>query len=527
MVRPRRQILSVSLFTLLSLAAASCNLIGREEATVAGTVSSTTTSVVIAPVTDGASFEWSMAPRFGLDVNGDGRPDIPNTFEYVHNLEPGSCAVGCEATTPVFTVELDASGSALDAGEIEEYRWEIEVEGDATSARLRTEEPATTADLPEGEYEVTLVVAGGGVEAAVTQQVVVEDILILSLGDSYAAGEGNPERPGDPPVWADDGTSNPGSKQSLDHDAAHRTGLAGPAQVALEIERADPHTSVTFVFLASSGATIEEGVTGPRVDIPIGSGEEIDLRPQVEEAAELIGCRSSGGCDREVDVVTLSIGGNDAGFSSTIGLLVALDGGLLTDNVQARLLEGIMTEADRGLATLPGLFGELDLALDVLDPEQVFITAYPAPTRTVGDGGTRLCEEIAGDLLFGLEVDAMEIEAAESRLLVGLNERVGQAAADHGWTYVDGHVAEFESHGYCGTAPYEPAAYAGNPFPDQPEPLDDPAVRWFRQAEESNVIQGALDDLFKPEQLSTSGTLHPNELGHQAYKRALLDAMGY
>ncbi len=57
--------------------------------------------------------------------------------------------------------------------------------------------------------------------------------------------------------------------------------------------------------------------------------------------------------------------------------------------------------------------------------------------------------------------------------------------------------------------------------------VDDPATRWFRQADESDTIQRAPSGQFRPAQLATTGTLHPNELGHQAYKRALLNAMGY
>jgi hypothetical protein len=157
----------------------------------------------------------------------------------------------------------------------------------------------------------------------------------------------------------------------------------------------------------------------------------------------------------------------------------------------------------------------------------VFITAYPSPARTAAGDDLPLCEEIANDLVFALEVDDVESEQAETRVLLPLNTRIEEAAVTHGWTYVSDHIEEFRGHGYCGTAPYEASLYPGNPFPDQPQAVDDPAVRWFRQAEESKVIQRAPGGEFRPDQLTTTGTLHPNELGHQAYKRALLDAMGY
>src|SRR5437867_9043618 len=36
--------------------------------------------------------DWEMKPRFGNDANNNGIPDLPNTFEYVHNLPAGYCA---------------------------------------------------------------------------------------------------------------------------------------------------------------------------------------------------------------------------------------------------------------------------------------------------------------------------------------------------------------------------------------------------------------------------------------------------
>ena len=477
--------------------------------------------------TQEATFVWSMTPRFGLDANGDGRLDIPNTFEYVHNLEPGSCSAGCDGPNPEFRIELDASGSVVGGAGIEEYVWDIRGEGLASPVELRSAGPRAEVSLTEGAFEITLTVIAEGFETSARESIEVDDIVIVSLGDSYASGEGNPEVGGDPATWADDGSSDAGTIQSLHHDGAHRSGLAGPAQAALEIERADPHTSVTFVFLAASGATIHDGMTGPLENVAVGPGGTIRLQPQLEEAAEILGCDSDGTCNRDVDIMTLSIGGNDIGHAFTMGSLIALDGALLLGPVYDSLLESILVNAEVQLESLPELFDELDRGIDVFDAKRVFITGYPSPTRTVGGDGFRLCEEIAGDLAFTLEVDEVESEQAETRVLVPLNEKIEEAATTHGWTYVGSHVEEFQGHGYCGTAPYEASLYPGNPFPDLPQPVDDPAVRWFRQAEESIAIQGAPSGLFRPEQMATRGTLHPNELGHQAYKRALLDAMGY
>ena len=161
--------------------------------------------------TQEATFVWSMTPRFGLDANGDGRLDIPNTFEYVHNLEPGSCSAGCDAPNPEFKIELDASDSAVGGAGIEEYVWDIRGEGLASPVELRSAGPRAEVSLTEGAFEITLTVIAEGFETSARESIEVDDIVIVSLGDSYASGEGNPEVGGDPATWADDGSSDAGT----------------------------------------------------------------------------------------------------------------------------------------------------------------------------------------------------------------------------------------------------------------------------------------------------------------------------
>ena len=97
----------------------------------------------------------------------------------------------------------------------------------------------------QGPYFVRLTISGPDAAGPFDQLIVVRDHLIVSLGDSYASGEGNPDvnRAGSTPArWVD--------------KRCHRSAYAGPAQAALALERADPHSSVTFLSFACSGATI-------------------------------------------------------------------------------------------------------------------------------------------------------------------------------------------------------------------------------------------------------------------------------
>src|SRR5262249_34692758 len=101
-------------------------------------------------------------------------------------------------------------------------------------------------DFPElGPYQVSVTVAGPNAGGPFTQTVTLVDHLVVSVGDSYAAGEGNPAiaRNGSTPAqWED--------------KRCHRSHWSGPMQAAFALENADPHSSVTFLSFACSGATI-------------------------------------------------------------------------------------------------------------------------------------------------------------------------------------------------------------------------------------------------------------------------------
>ncbi len=475
-------------------------------------------------------FEWSMPARFGLDGNNNGLIDIPNTVEYILNMQPGTCRTGCGDVVPVFAVVFDGSNLVLvdDAGTplpIESFTWTL-TDDSGVATRVVSESTQTVVEVPEGAYEVALEVASGAHRHVLEESILVRDVVIASIGDSFVAGEGNPEVPGDPARWADAGGS-PDLPEDLDHAAAHRSGLAGPAQAALALERADPHTSVTFVFLAASGAEIDNGILGEPDPATGRDGAKRTLRPQVEELSDLMGCGGDGGggCRRTVDYLVVSAGGNDVGFAFTVGSLIALDPLLVVNPIYQNLLDNLVTDVGDDIDGLPELFGRLADALGGIDIEKVLLAGYPGSSSVARDGRITTCDEIGGDLLPGLEVDRTELEVVREGLLVPLNETLLSIADTHGWSFVDAHVAAFEGHGYCGSDPYGGEGYSGNPFPEEVAAVADPGVRWFRTAEESAVIQGG-GGLFQPERLATSGTFHPNELGHRAYGSALVDEIG-
>ena len=126
----------------------------------------------------------------------------------------------------------------------------------------------------------------------------VRNILIVAMGDSYASGEGNPRNVRS---WLRRGGA---FTPYWDDDPCRRSARAAPAQAALALERASRTTSVTLVFVACSGATVDRGVLGPQA----ASGQS---ESQIEQATRLLG-------GREADLVLLSVGGNDVGFTSVL-----------------------------------------------------------------------------------------------------------------------------------------------------------------------------------------------------------------
>ena len=390
-----------------------------------------------------AVIDWQMAPRFGADRRGE--VALPNTTGYA-NPAGG------------FTVLLDASDSKGILPR-SSFTWTI---AGASGTPTILEGKQATVDLPEGTYSVRLEAdhLRGSRRPSITRTTIdVNDILVVSIGDSYASGEGDPVRPGyyvfRSPRWA----ASPNPAMNLENANAHRSTLAGPAQFALALERDDPHTSVTFVSVANSGATIDRGLLGPMPSI----GDKADILPaEVDEVRQIVG-------DRPIDVLTVSIGGNDVGFSSRIEELT-------TNTLRGTpTLDAIQADTDAALANLPAQYAKLDTALDGLGPGQVLITEYPDLSRD--DQGRFAAVRVAGITA----IDAAGTQFASEDIVAPLNRTIQAAASANGWTYVDGIFSDFRTHGY-------PARNS-----------------WVRGVGESYRKQG---DRF--------GTFHPNEAGHRA-----------
>jgi lysophospholipase L1-like esterase len=231
------------------------------------------------------------------------------------------------------------------------------------------------------------------------------DHLIVSIGDSYASGEGVPDSPGLNTVWVE--------------PEAHRSFRAGPALAAKDWENTIEGDLVSFLSFATSGAEFKEGLFEPQDDWQVVG--------QLKEVERTVG-------DRTIDALLISIGGNDIGFADVLKIL-ALD-------PSRRVASIALNRVAKEIEKLEDNFDELEKQIRKLNPDHVFITEYPIAHFDRKDGTVR-----GGCGAFSL----VNVDEANSVKQLGesLNEAVEAAADKHGWTFIDGVVEGFRGRGYC------------------------------------------------------------------------------
>jgi hypothetical protein len=122
-------------------------------------------------------------------------------------------------------------------------------------------------DKPSADVTVR-VEHSGRQDDPVSRTITVRSLLIVSLGDSYASGEGVPDVDiGDPFISGlVDRSDIPLPYPALWWDQrCHRSLYSGPAQAAMALAKKNPHVQVVFASFACSGAEIYQGILAPYV----------------------------------------------------------------------------------------------------------------------------------------------------------------------------------------------------------------------------------------------------------------------
>lgn len=401
----------------------------------------------------------------------------------------------------------------------------------AAATRARAADTLHTAQLELAKAVLALPVEGfeyarGVLEARVALMTSRLDLAMTALEAAYgfatsadeildaAAAALHARVAGTSALWQDTmKVSGPilGEEFPFNYSQCHQSKFSGQALAALELERADPKTSVTFVHLACSGGTIKAGLLGAYAGIEEADG--ISKRPaQINFAAAL----TKG---REVDAFVTSIGGNDVGFADLITACIVnepcfVSASQITDAEIVAMCESLDAGAGAigaarvavckasltavrnqsagesvddvfrsNLVALPKLYASVQTRIQKFWPglpaDRMFLTQYPMISR---DENNEICgfyDDPARNLpgLTGPEYTWAEQVAGHL-----LNKTIGDQEAALGWTVVKGIDEAFRRHGYCS---------------------DD---TWLIHLKESFM-----------KQVSHTGVVHPNAAGHRAY----------
>lgn len=435
----------------------------------------------------------------------------------------------------------------------------------------------------------------------------VTDLFIVGMGDSFASGEGNPDVPvrfsPDRDMEYGVGANNAvldgyparigdwksiGDKAFIEENArwldqaCHRSLYSHQLRAALQLSVEDPHRAVTFVGVACSGAETvfgvflrykgHEWVPNPPEYSQISAVAEAQCAGREAPDYELPEAYHINGripdlkgglvlkkCDaeraRKIDLLFLSIGGNDMGFSKLVANAVISDSSML------RRLGGWFghvygfAEAGQQLDQLEDRLKAVNRAAHFLlhvpwpESDRVILTGYP-PMALLNDGNSVCPDGQAGmnvlpDFYFS-EAKAREGGIAGERLHAVMQD----SAKQHRWTLVESHRRAFRGRGICvghTDAPWTmademrlPRKVSGRWEPYNPSDWQPYASRqrWFRTPNDAfmtgnfHVSQSLLQKVMKSQGFSWvqlllasvySGAFHPTAEGQAAIADAVVD----
>ncbi len=313
-------------------------------------------------------------------------------------------------------------------------------------------------------------------------------LVLAAIGDSYLSGEGAPDAAVQRNLVGL--VSKPASWQDR---ACARSLRSGPARVAQTLHQLDPRAAartVNMVNVACTGASLVAGILQPQ---HVGDGT---LRPsQLDQVRQIVGKRT-------VDALLLDGGGNDVHFADIVtNCIIPLHDCSKDPGVQQRLRDGLA--ALNGPHGNDGLYSKLVDAIDgtpraapPFTVKDVFVTAYPDPTRNASGGPCSSAP--AGDPLVGITAaEATFGSGVVSSLNQSLAAMVTQADArplpHPRWHLIGATAPAFKDNGYC----------AG-------------PTRFVNTVLDSVRLQNDL-----------TGTVHPNAAGYAAWGSIVAGQLGY
>jgi len=328
-----------------------------------------------------------------------------------------------------------------------------------------------------------------------SKDVTVVDTLIVGLGDSYASGEGNPDRPAQftenkkdkdrLPFILDKhffkaikGEEHPQRDNGKDaqvswlDERCHRSMYSYQFKTALQLALSKPQEAITFVSYSCSGATTDNILSEKKKHIE-GQGK---VDPQLESLQEVL---SNGNNEtREIDYLLLSTGGNDIGFATYVAYCLLAKGALtifehLPKGVnEKKILQAAQDKSfEASLLGTEGSYIRLNDWLRGLKPDsnhaksnaikikdclpggpckRVLLTPYP---NILNKEDGKLCEanRMEFDKTFGAADRSKRIDTLNRHVF----EQIKKVQADAritgvlGWTVIDKNVDAYAKNGFC------------------------------------------------------------------------------
>lgn len=394
---------------------------------------------------------------------------------------------------------------------------------------------ATLASNAETPVRIKIKMPGS--DAVQLNSKVPEDVLIVSLGDSFASGEGNPDAPkryeqvqdtsevGMPPksvfvpaVWMD--------------PWCHRSAYAGPLRAGLKLLRQPDSVAnaryrqalaagaLTVVSFACSGGKLSDSLLGSYAGVRLRKDvmkersvkeytgkdavldTDVTMQPQIEQLHTFLGTQRTARERRKtsIDLLLLSGGGNDVLFGPMmVGLMLK---NLASEEKKQKLAVALEHRFDalrKDYHRFADTFRNNVFRMNNDEYAVRSIVSVPYPdfasqsdsascTRSdMGDVQDLQAEDIGlatgvSQLLFSRK----ELEFVRTAVLKRLNGMIVETAGTYGWRTLN--VSRYGAdvvnrHGWCrpGGKPF----YAGQ-------------QRWFRAPQDSAALQANLNGSYHP-----------------------------
>ncbi|MGE3228903.1 MAG: hypothetical protein AB7J30_05650 [Hyphomicrobium sp.] len=345
----------------------------------------------------------------------------------------------------------------------------------------------------------------GGIAVASTE-IKVRDIFVVGIGDSFASGEGNPDvavrfsperstaygkggvtgefggYPARVGAWKQVGDADflEGNARWLDQ-ACHRSLYSYQLRAALELAIEDPHRAVTYAGFSCSGAEVTWGLflrykgnewvphppdlsqisavadaqcgkrDAPKVDMPEAYHMN-GVIPELQGGLTLSKCPA--GEARKIDLIMMSVGGNDIGFARLVANAVLSDeslvrslGGWFGQVHGNKESQDLLTRLDqRYKAMNRAVHGILHVPWE--ESDRIVLTAYP-PFALLDDAGHMCTDGSAGMEVFEEFKITQKSALSSSWLADKLDQIMQQSARAQGWSYADQHRKTFVGRGLC------------------------------------------------------------------------------